>query len=388
MISRSLIRHWPSYVLLFLPLLGAAGWLCTPTAQAGADPKTWNDSVDKAIAYLRTQQNDDGSWGKSEQEKVGATGLILTGLLQSGKMGPDDPTVDKGLKYVESLINPSEKHIAGQNPRVQLKNYVTCINVLALVSAKRESYKAVIADAAKFLRRLQWDEGEGKNKEDDFYGGAGYDSKSRPDLSNTQFFLDALTTAGIPKDDPAFQKAAVFVSRCQNFKGEQNDRKWAEKINDGSFIYSAAAGGQTKTQEKPNDDGGLPGYGSMTYAGIKSLIYCGVSKDDPRVQKAFEWIQKNYTLDANPGMPEARKEWGLYYYYHTMAKCLDTLGLDKVKDASGKEHDWRADITATLAKRQKENGSWRNENAHWMEGDPLIVTGYALMALSYCKPKQ
>ncbi|HTU92179.1 MAG TPA: prenyltransferase/squalene oxidase repeat-containing protein [Gemmataceae bacterium] len=359
-----------------------------PDARAGADAKQWNDSVDKAVAYLRKQQNDDGSWGKTDQEKVGITGLILTGLLQSGKVGTDDPMVDKGLKYIESLINPRERHIAGKDPRMQLKNYVTCINVLALVSAKRDSYKAAIADAAKFLRTLQWDEGEGKDPEDDFYGGAGYDSKSRPDMSNTQFYLDALTAAGIPKDDPAFKKAAIFVSRCQNFKGENNDRKWANKINDGSFIYSAAGGGQTKTQDEANGDGGLPGYGSMTYAGIKSLIYCGVSKDDPRIKKAFEWIQKNYTVDANPGMPELRKHWGLYYYYHTMAKCLDTLGLDKVKDAAGKEHDWRADITAALAKRQQADGSWRNDNTHWMEGNPLIVTGYALMALSYCKEKK
>jgi squalene-hopene/tetraprenyl-beta-curcumene cyclase len=359
-----------------------------PPARAGADPKQWNDSMDKATAFLRKNQNDDGSWGKSEQEKVGATGLILTGLLQCGKVGRDDPMVERGLKYVESLINPKAGHIAGQNPRIQLHNYVTCINVLALVSAKHDSYKAVVADATKFLRKLQWDEGEGKGREDDFYGGAGYDSKSRPDLSNTQFFLDALVAAGVSKDDPAFQKAAIFVSRCQNFKGENNrDIKWAEKINDGSFIYSAASGGQSKTQDKPNDDGGLPGYGSMTYAGIKSLIYCGVSKDDPRIKKALEWIRKNYTLDANPGMPELRAHWGLYYYYHTMAKCLDTLGYDEIEDAAGKKHDWRADITATLARRQQADGSWRNDNAHWMEADPNIVTGYALMALSHCKPK-
>ncbi len=71
-----------------------------------------------------------------------------------------------------------------------------------------------------------------------------------------------------------------------------------------------------------------------------------------------------------------------------MAKCLDTLGVDEVEDAGGKKHDWRADITAALAKRQHDDGSWRNDNAHWMEGDPNIVTGYALMALSYCKPKK
>ncbi|HEY7154392.1 MAG TPA: prenyltransferase/squalene oxidase repeat-containing protein [Gemmataceae bacterium] len=382
---QSLILRWSSRLLLagLLTLL-----LSAPSARAGADPKQWNDAVDKAIAYLRKTQNDDGSWGKAGPAQLGGTGVILTGLLQSGKLGADDPMIEKGLKYIESLINPQAGHIAGKDPRMQLQNYVTCINVLALVSAKRDSYKAVVADASKFLRKLQWDEGENKKPEDDYYGGAGYDSKSRPDLSNTQFYLEALVAAGVPKDDPAFKKAAVFVSRCQNLKGEHNDQKWAGAINDGSFIYSAAEGGQTKTQDKPNDDGGLPGYGSMTYAGIKSLIYCGVSKDDPRVKKAFEWIRKNYTLDANPGMPEARAHWGLYYYYHTMAKCLDTLGLEVIEDAAGKKHDWRADLTTTLAKRQQDDGSWRNDNGHWMEADPNIVTGYALMALSYCKPKK
>jgi squalene-hopene/tetraprenyl-beta-curcumene cyclase len=99
-------------------------------------------------------------------------------------------------------------------------------------------------------------------------------------------------------------------------------------------------------------------------------------------------LQKNYTLDKNPGMPEARSQWGLYYYYHTMAKTLDLLKVEEFVDASGKKHDWRAELTAELAKRQKEDGSWTNEQDRWMEGDPRIVTGYALMALSHCKPKK
>jgi squalene-hopene/tetraprenyl-beta-curcumene cyclase len=74
-----------------------------------------------------------------------------------------------------------------------------------------------------------------------------------------------------------------------------------------------------------------------------------------------------------------------------MAKCLDTLGSDEIEDAAGKKHDWRADLTAALAKRQKQDGSWLNDNLdgkHWMEADPNIVTGYALMTLSHCKPKK
>jgi squalene-hopene/tetraprenyl-beta-curcumene cyclase len=355
-------------------------------AKVGPTEKEWNQAVDRAVAYLRKTQAKDGSWGAAQSP--GITGVVLTGLLQTGRVGPKDPMVEKALQYIESLINPKAGHIAGKDPRLGLQNYVTCVNVLALTAANRDSYKAVVSDAARFLRKLQWDEGEGKDRDSDFYGGAGYDSKSRPDLSNTQMFLDALVAAGIPKDDPAFKKALVFVSRCQNLKGEHNDQPWAKKIDDGSFIYTAAAGGGTKVQDKPGDDGSLPGYGSMTYAGVKSMIYCGVSKDDPRVKKAMRWILEHYTVDYNPGMPPPRRHWGLYYYYHTMAKTLDVLGVDQLADARGTKHDWRADITAALAKRQRADGSWANENAHWMEANPHLVTGYALMALSHCKPKK
>lgn len=366
--------------------LGLSSGRTDEPKQVGPDSKKWDALVDKAINYLKTTQAEDGSWGA--KQPMGITGVVLTGVLRTGRVKPEDPMAAKALSYIESLINTKEGHIAGKSPALGLQNYVTSVNLMALVEAKREDkYKKVIGDATAFLKKLQWDEEKGKNPSDDFYGGAGYDSKQRPDLSNTQMFLDALKDAGVPPDDPALKKALVFVSRCQNLKGEYNDQPWADKINDGSFIYSAAGGGSTKV-EGSSPEAGLLGYGSMTYAGIKSMIYCGVSKDDPRVKKAYEWIQKHYTVDENPGMPKVHAHRGLYYYYHTMAKCLDALGIDEVVDAEGKKHDWRADITEALAKRQKPDGSWVNDKDQWMEGDPNLVTGYALMALSYCKPKK
>ncbi len=359
--------------------------LLTPFAARWARAATWEDTVDRAIAYLKKHQAEDGSWGA--KQSPGITGIVVTGLLRTGKVTASDPMVDKALKYIESLIDPKAGHIAGRGARVGLQNYVTCVNVQALVAANRPAYKTVIKDATEFLKRLQWDEGEEKDPTSPYYGGAGYDSKSRPDLSNTQMFLDALRAAGVPRDDPAFKKAMVFVSRCQNLKSEYNDQPWAGKINDGSFIYSAAEGGDTKVADNADPEKGLPGYGSMTYAGIKSLIYCGVSPKDQRVQTALSWLRKNYTVERNPGMPLQRAQWGLFYYLHTMAKCLDALGEDRFVDDKGVAHDWRADITAALAKRQRPDGSWTNEQDRWMEGNPLLVTGYALMTLSYTRPK-
>jgi squalene-hopene/tetraprenyl-beta-curcumene cyclase len=354
--------------------------------KAGPDRAQWDAVVAKAVRYLKDAQEPGGGW--STDKSPGVTGVVLVGLLGTGQVTVNDPVAEKALKYIEGLANPKAGHIAGKDPRVQLQNYVTSINVLALVRADRAGkYKAIIGDAVEFLKKLQWDEGEGKDPKSDFYGGAGYDSKSRPDLSNTQFFLDALTAAGVPKDDAAFQKALTFLNRCQNSGKEYNDQPWGEKIKDGSFIYTPAGGGTTKVVDKPLPDGSLPGYGSMTYAGIKSMIYCGVSRDDPRIKLAWEWIRKNYSVDANPGMPGERGQWGLYYYYHTMAKTLDVLGEDFVVDAGGKKHDWRRDITEALSRRQRDDGSWRNDRQNWMEADPHLVAGYALMALGHCRPK-
>ena len=119
----------------------------------------------------------------------------------------------------------------------------------------------------------------------------------------------------------------------------------------------------------------------MTYAGLKSMIYAGVGPEDQRVKAAFEWIRKHYSLSENPGMGQS----GLYYYYHTFAKALDALGQDEITDADGTQHNWRAELVATLAREQQPNGSWLNDTTRWLEGDPNLVTGYALLALSYCK---
>ncbi|MBP3960439.1 terpene cyclase/mutase family protein [Gemmata sp. G18] len=342
-------------------------------------------TVDKATEYLKKSQKEDGSWSAEPQNR-GVTGIVVAGLIRTGTK-PEDEPVAKGVKFIEKLVNAKAGHIAGDDSKAGLINYTTSINILALDAAnKGDKYKGVIGNATKYLKEYQWDEARGKKDDSDYYGGAGYaGDKSRPDLSNTAFFLEALKTAGVAKDDPAFKKAQVFISRCQNFESEYNTAPWAKKNNDGSFAYTGANGGENRRSDDTKNDMG--GYGSMTYAGVKSMIYCGIAKDDKRVQKALEWIGKNYTLDANPGMPEVNSQRGLYYYYHTFAKTMDVLGIDEFTDAKGVKHDWRADLLAAIAKRQKPDGSFVNETDRWMEGDKNLVTGYALMALSYCKKK-
>jgi squalene-hopene/tetraprenyl-beta-curcumene cyclase len=66
---------------------------------------------------------------------------------------------------------------------------------------------------------------------------------------------------------------------------------------------------------------------------------------------------------------------------------LATAQLTEVTDADGKAHDWKADLVSTLADQQAEDGSWTNASDRWYEGDPNLVTSYALLALAYCQPE-
>ena len=116
--------------------------------------------------------------------------------------------------------------------------------------------------------------------------------------------------------------------------------------------------------------------------GTRLIMVKRIGPDDPRVKAALKWIEKHYTLETNPEMGSA----GLYYYYHTFAKALAATGLHHVEDAKGQKHDWREELTAELIRRQKPDGSWVNDNPRWLEANPSLVTGYALLALSYCRP--
>ncbi len=365
--------------LVCLAMLGAVT-LCSGSIAAepaGVDREQFEQTVAKAITYFKTKgQADDGSY--SAFSGPGVTALVATALMRHG-VSPDDPLVARSLKYLEKFVRPD----GGVHQEGTLyRNYETCLAILCFSEANRDGrYDAVLKKADGFVKGIQWAADEDKDISDPAYGGAGYGKHKRPDLSNTSFLVDALKATGNDKDSEAIKRALIFISRTQNLETEHNTTPFAAKNPDGGFYYTPAAGGTS--QAGTTESGGLRSYGSMTYAGLKSMIFAGVGPDDPRVKAAVGWIRKNYDLTSNPGMGDA----GLFYYYHTFAKALDAIGQDVFEDAAGTKHNWRAELVAELARRQRPDGSWLNENSRWLEGDANLVGGYALLALSYCKPK-
>lgn len=367
--------QWISVAVVLAALTVSSNAFAKDAEPANGAEAQRQAAVVKGLEFLRTQgQGEDGLFtGKAGP---GVTALALTGALRNG-VSIDDPMVAKGLKALEGFVKP-DGGIYGD----RLKNYETCVAIVAFTLANADGrYDKILADADKFIRGLQYGPARDEDPNDPRYGGAGYGGDGRPDLSNTAYLIDALVAGGSEADDEAVQRALVFVSRCQNLKGLWNDTKYGPLVNDGGFYYALPGERDDPSGPRFTAEGGLRSYGSMTYAGYKSLVYAGLTESDPRVQAALDWISKFYTVDENPGQGDA----GLYYYYNAFAAALEASKLSDVKAADGQSHDWRADLIAALAERQEDDGSWQNSNRQWMEGDKNLSTAFALIALAHAQ---
>src|SRR6185437_160834 len=356
---------------LALAVFGSQTQFVRAADEVGPDPRQLKEVLEKAADYLKSHQGKDGSFSP-KIAGPGVTAVVVAGMLRSG-FRADDPVVSRGLVYLEKSVKKD-----GGIYDKGLANYTTSVAIMALHEANKDGkYDSILKNASVYLKKLQSTVDENDVK----FGGVGYDDKTRPDLSNTQFFVDALIAAGVPKDDPAIQRAMKFVSRCQNLPGETNDQPFAKKTtadDKGGLVYVPDP--DDKKHKTP--DGGLRSLGAMTYGGLKSFLYAGVNKDDPRVKGAVNWIRRHYPLDENPGMGQA----GLYYYYHTFGKAMTALGEDRFADAKGQKHDWRRELFEAIKKRQLPNGSFINKtDRQFGEADPNLATGFALLALSYTK---
>lgn len=335
------------------------------------------------VAFLLSREDKDGGWSTDGKFKPAITAIVVKALLQAG-YGIDSPEVKRGM---EALMKFRQKDGGFYTVGEGVENYSTALAVMTLAAAKDPQQAGALRDAVAFLKGRQIvagsesPDGQKVTEEHPFAGGVTYGKHGRPDLSNVGMWMEALHEAGVPGDDPAMQRALTFVTRTQN-RSESNPLAWVKDAdNDGGFIYAPAIKDGKTPQSFADDKTGLRSYGSMTYVGFKSMLYANVAKDDPRIQAAYKWIRSFWRLDSNPNMPETKSLQGLYYYYHMFAKALVAWGQPVIKDVEGKDHNWRQELIDTLAQRVKADGSWTNQADRWMENNPVLVTGYAVLAL-------
>jgi squalene-hopene/tetraprenyl-beta-curcumene cyclase len=361
-----------------------------------ADPI--QDALDRAAAFLKGAQNPDGGYGPTGEgarvkntSEVGITALVVYALAKHPRTyrAYDGPFLSRAVEFLLSRQQPDGGFYDAQDPVLQ--NYRTSVALLALSTLDRVEYAEPIRKAQAFIKAQQHDESEGYEREKHLpYGAFGYGGGLRGDLSNSGYGAEALHESGVSASDELWRKLDVFLSRCQNLPEPDPLRKKAGvgTTGDGGFFYSP---NDTRGPVETLDTGErvFSSYGSMTYQGLKTMLYAQVSRDDPRVQAAFDWISRNFNVRENPGMatrlnPRGGLE-GLYYYYHTMAKALSVYGEPVITDARGVRHDWAKELSDHLLGLQHPEGYWVNATGRWWEDIPTLDTAYAMLALSICR---
>jgi squalene-hopene/tetraprenyl-beta-curcumene cyclase len=380
--------------LVFLILLPCALAQDSKPAAAGSQP-AFAAFQQKGVDYLLGKQQKDGwfvlEMRGREMKVVGAHALAVTALMTKPaalRTDAEKKAIEQGVGVLAAAQN-ADGSFGTEQP-----NYMTCAAVQALAAADKEKYAPQLQKAQKFLLSRQLIDGLGFQASDPNHGGFGYGGSERADLSNTQMTLDALTTTGLAKDHEAWQKALVFLTRSQNHratndfvtevKSDKGTAKMVSGDDGGAFYYpgNSSAGYDTL----PDGARIARSYGSMTYALLKAYILCGLPATDARMVAARQWIEKNYSVDENPGAAadqgEKGKYQGLFYYYLTMGRTLSLMGLKTVKDGKGAERNWKQDLAEALRKLQLPDGSWINQRHNrWWEDMPILATAFALIAL-------
>lgn len=353
-------------------------------------------AIQRGVQWLLAQQQDDGHWSNADFPAL--TALPLWALVKCGGAGTNQ--LDRAIQYVLSCVRedgsiwrePAQKQRGGG-----LSNYNTAICMVALNLTGDPRTVPVIQKARAFVASSQY------GGESPFKGGVGYnkespDGREHADLSNSYTAYEAMRLTENVEDlrskaekgaDLDWTAAIEFATKMQDKAPEgPHGRGGPGRPGDhgdgggrGGFAYTPNES-HAGTTNGPQGEVKLRAYGSMTYAGLLSLIYAQVDRNDPRVKSAFDWAVENWSLEENPGM----QTQGLYYFYNIVSKGMAAYGQDVLTLKDGTRINWRREVLKKLVSLQKLDsapgqGFWMNDNNRWWERDPVLVTAYSLIAV-------
>lgn len=329
----------------------------TPTLSVVGEeiaPSQVRSAIEKGVDYLKTRQNPNGTWGEWPDQPGGVTSLATLALLNAG-VPVTDPAIEKALASLRK-VPPTA-------------TYAVSLQTMVFCRATSKQDRLLIARNARWLEGRQTTSGSRRGAWS--YPGLSTTAVVGGDNSNAQFALLALYEAeqvGIEVSGQVWRLAKNYWEDCQNV--------------DGSWGYLK----------------GLPGTGSMTAAGISSIVIvedrvgradahvdgdniqcCGGRASNPHLDRALDWLGRNFSVSRNPGLGNQLgvrgKTWLHYYLY----------GMERVGRMTNRRfigaHDWYREGTDALLRTQDSlSGYWKGIGS--AEEDEVICTSFAVLFLS------
>lgn len=200
-------------ILSLVPIVASAD----PPRRTPAD-----DSIDRALQFLKRSQESDGSWRSANTKNPGVTALCVMAFLSAGHVpgeGPYAKTVEDGIRWV--LKNQQANGLISNDGSLEMYHHGICTLLLAEVVGMTdrklgEEIRAKLLKAVEVILKAQRANGPHK-------GGWRYRiAETDGDISVTGWQLMALRAAkNVGCDVPAepIELAIGYVKRCQAFNG-------------------------------------------------------------------------------------------------------------------------------------------------------------------------
>jgi hypothetical protein len=375
----------------------AIALVCTACAVAQEKPhaevnaSTMAASVRRGVDFLIADQNENGSWGGATRTKglniyaplpgahhafrAGASGLALSGLIDSGDTRPETlAAIAKGAQWMETEL-----------PKLRRADQTTTYNAWGHAYGMRaltRLYQTAKDDASKEKwKRLAQDQCELANRYMDLNGGWGYldiydDLTTQKPTGITTCFTtatvllamrEARDVMGIKLDDRIVKASVASVER--------------QRTPDFAYVYSH------NHIYRPRVPINRPaGSLARSQACNATLRAFGETKVTDKVidEWADRFIEREGFLSIGRKRPvphETHFQISGYFYYYGVFYFTESV--EFLPAGEQKEHAEK--LAKLILFRQEKDGSWWDYPLY--DYHQPYGTGYSLMGLAWCREK-
>lgn len=357
-----------------------------PIVPPAADTEL-QSAIDRGVAFLIEDQNENGSWGSPTKTKglniyapvpgahhafrAGTTSLALSALLE---VAPEDPQTQAAIERAEAWLYEHIESLrrATGDAIYNVWGHAYSIQALTRLHARHqgdaEKQARIVALIRNQFGKLQ--------RYESVDGGWGYYDfryqANQPTSSSISFVNGAVLIALAEARDIGVEPPQRMVDRAIAATNRQ-------KKSDFSYLYGEYL------KDRPAREINRPG-GSLgrTQCCNGALRLWGDQTITDEVIKA--WLYRLYVrngwLDIGRKRPIPHESWmqvaGYFYYFghYYGAVCLDQLPADQ-------RAPYQAMLSKLMLDRQEKNGSWWDYPLY--DYHRPYGTGFALMTLHRCR---
>ena len=275
-------------------------------------------ACDRGLAYLATQQNDDGSFGRGNYGRnVGIASICALAFMADGHMPGQDRygnVVQKTVEYVLSCSTETGLIASESTSHGPMYGHGFATLFLGEIYGMNSSDPRVrdaLARAVQLIINSQNEEGGWR------YNPVPYDADVSVTICQVMGLRSA-RNAGIKVPKTTIDRAVRYVRDCQN--------------PDGGFRYMIQPGSSAWPR---------------TAAGVATLYYAGIYEDDSIV-RGLSYLNRV----VGPGQERGRGSRTHYYYGHYYA-------IQAMFIAGGERWEkWWPVVRDEFMSKQNDSGSW------------------------------